>query len=265
VADLERLIQAIDAAEQSAYGSDSDSDLQTDRALSIDFYHGRNVEPAPEGRSQVSDRTVFETIQWIVPSLCRIFANGDDIVEFQPFGPEDEEPAKQESDYLNYLVTQKNPWPIIFLTWVMDALVGKNGYCLPYIEEKITTELDTYERQSAESLTLLLQDENLQVVEHTQVPDPKNPEPVLDQMGQPVVDPMTGQPAMQPRMLHTVTIKRVKPKKKLCFKVIPPERTKTDIDTESFLLENCNYFEYWDIVTISYLRWLGFDVDDDIA
>jgi hypothetical protein len=265
VADLERLIQAIDAAEQSAYGSDSDSDLQTERALAIDFYHGRNVEPAPEGRSQVSDRTVFETIQWIVPSLCRIFANGDDIVEFQPFGPEDEEPAKQESDYLNYLVTQKNPWPIIFLTWVMDALVGKNGYCLPYIEEKITTELDTYERQSAESLTLLLQDENLQVVEHTQVPDPKNPEPVLDQMGQPVVDPMTGQPAMQPRMLHTVTIKRVKPKKKLCFKVIPPERTKTDIDTESFLLENCNYFEYWDIVTISYLRSLGFDVDDDIA
>jgi hypothetical protein len=265
VADLERLIQAIDAAEQSAYGSESDSDLQTDRALAIDFYHGRNVEPAPDGRSQVSDRTVFETIQWIVPSLCRIFASGDDIVEFQPFGPEDEEPAKQESDYLNYLVTQKNPWPIIFLTWAMDALTLKNGYCFPYVEEKLTTELETYERQSEEALALLLQDEGTEVVEHSSEPDPQNMVPVTDQMGQPVVDPMTGQPAMQPRILHTVTIRKTKPKKKLCFKVIPPERTKTDIDTESFLLENANYFEYWDIVTISYLRSLGFDVADDIA
>jgi hypothetical protein len=266
MADLERLIQAIDAAEQSAYGSESDSDLQTDRALAIDFYHGRNVEPAPDGRSQVSDRTVFETVQWIVPSLCRIFASGDDVVEFQPFGPEDEEPAKQEGDYLNYLVTQKNPWPIIFLTWAMDALTSKNGYCLPYIEEKLTTELETYERQSKESVQLLLQDEGAEIVEHSEEPDPKNPEPVIDPMtGQPVIDPATGQPAMQPRILHTVTIKKTKPKKKLCFKVIPPERTKTDIDTESFLLESASYFEYWDIVTISYLRSLGFDVDDDIA
>lgn len=261
---IERLVQAIDAAEQSAYGSDSDSDLQTDRAIAIDAYHGRNIEPAPEGRSQVTDRTVFETIQWIVPSLMRIFASGDNVVEFQPFGPEDEEPAKQESDYLNYLVTQKTPWPVVFLTWVMDALMGKNGYCLPYIEEKLTTELETYERQSEESLALLLQDD-VEVVEHSAEPDPKNPVPVTDVTGQPIVDPMTGQPMMQPRTLHTVTIKRVKPKKKLTFKVLPPERTKTDIDTESFLLETANYFEYWDIVTISYLRSLGFDVADDVA
>jgi hypothetical protein len=268
VADLERLIQAIDAAEQSAYGSESDSDLQTDRALAIEMYHGRNIEPAPEGRSQVNDRTVFETIHWILPSLCRIFANGDNVVEFDPIGEDDEEAAQQESDYLNYLVTQKSPWPIIFLTWAMDALTSKNGYCLPYVEEKLTTELETYERQSEESLSLLLQDEGLQVVEHSEEPDLKAPpQPVIDPMtGQPAVDPMTGQPVMQPpRMLHTVTIKRVKPKKKLCFKVIPPERTKTDIDTESFLLETASYFEYWEIVTISHLRALGFDVEDDIA
>lgn len=276
MADLERLIQAIDAAEQSAYGSESDSDLQTDRALAIEFYHGRNVEPAPEGRSQVSDRTVFETVHWILPSLCRIFANGGDIVEFQPFGPEDEEPSKQEGEYLNYLVTQKNPWPVIFLTWAMDALVSKNGYCLPYVEEKITTELETYERQSKESLALLLQDEGVEIVQHSGELDPKNQEPVTDEMGQPipVMDPMgqpvvdqNGQPQMQmqPRTLHTVTIKRTKPKKKLCFKVIPPERTKTDINTESFMLETSNYFEYWEIVTLSHLRSLGFDVDDDIA
>lgn len=268
MADLERLIQAIDAAEQSAYGSDTDSDLQRDRAYAIQYYHGQNVEPAPEGRSQISDRTVFETIQWIIPSLSRIFANGDDIVEFQPFGPEDEEAAKQESDYLNYLVTQKNPWPVIFNTWAMDALLLKNGYCEPYMEERILTEVETYERQSDEALAFLLQDDGVEVIAHESVPDEKaQPEPMVDPMtGQPVVDPATGQPVMQPpRMLHTVTIRKNKPRKKLCFKVIPPERTKIDIDTETFSLEHSNYFEYWEIVTISHLRALGFDVPDDVG
>ncbi len=263
--DLDRLIQAIDAAEQSSYGSDSDSDLQTDRALAIDYYHGRNVEPAPDGRSQVVDRTVFETIQWILPSLCRIFANGDDIVQLQPFGPEDEEPAKQESDYLNYIVTQKNPWFRIFLTWAHDALLSKNGYCLAYMEEKLQTETESYERQSDESLALLLKDEGTEVVEYEAVQDDTQQVPVTNELGQPVVDPQTGQPAMQPRVLHTVTIRRTQPIKKLCFKVLPPERTKVDINTNSFTLEDCDYFEYWDIVTLSHLRSLGFDVEDELA
>jgi hypothetical protein len=268
VADLERLIQAIDAAEQAAYGSDSDSDLQSDRAFAIDLYHGRNVEPAPEGRSQVVDRTVFETVQWILPSLCRIFANGDSIVEFQPFGPEDEQSAQQESDYLNYLVTQKNPWFNIFLTWAHDALVSKNGYCMAYVEEKLHTELETYERQSDEALALLMQDEGVEVVSGSSEPDLKTPpEPVMDPITQqPAIDPMTGQPIMQPpRMLHTVTLRKTKPSKKLCFKVLPPERTKVDSNTDSFSLEHATYFEFWDIVTLSDLRAMGFDADDDLA
>ena len=266
MADLERLIQAIDAAEQSAYGSDNDSDLQVDRAVAIEMYHGKNIEPAPEGRSQVTDRTVFETIHWMMPSLSRIFANGDDIVEFQPFGPEDEEAAKQESDYLNYLVTQKNPWPVIFNTWAMDALLSKNGYCEPYMEKKIQTETETYERLSDQSLALLLQDGDAEVVEHTAETDQKQLEPAIDPTtGQPQIDPLTMQPVMQPRLLHTVTIRKTKPKKKLCFKVIPPERTKCDINLETFMLADANYFEYWDDVTISYLRSIGFDVEDDIS
>lgn len=262
MADLERLIQAIDAAEQSAYGSDTDSDLQVDRALAIDMYHGKNIEPAPEGRSQVTDRTVFETVHWIMPSLTRIFANGDQIIEFQPFGREDEKGAKQEGEHLNYLVTQKNPWPVIFNTWAMDALLSKNGYCEPYIESKVQTELETYERLSAPSLALLLQDD-VEVVEHSAEPDPKQLEPVTDEMGQPMLDPM-GQPMTQPRVLHTVTIRKTKPRRKLCFKVIPPERTKCDINLETFMLADANYFEYWDDVTVSHLRAVGFDVPDDI-
>jgi hypothetical protein len=138
------LIAAIDAAEQSSYNSEGDTTLSTDRAFAIDQYLGKNLEPAPDGRSQVIDRSVFETIQWILPSLCRIFANGDDVVELPPIGPEDEQAAKQEGQYLNWVVLQKNNWFETFITWATDAMLTKNGYCLAYSEERTSTDVDQY-------------------------------------------------------------------------------------------------------------------------
>lgn len=273
--DLDNLIAAIDAAEETAYGGEGDSQLQMDRALALDYYNGVNVEPAPEGRSQITDRTVYETIQWILPSLCRIFANGSNVVEFTPIGREDEQAAQQESDYLNYIVTQKNPWFLTFLTWAQDALQTKNAYCMAYYEEVLKTEEERYEGQSDESMALILQGDGVEVLEREDYPSPDGAqEPVIDPTtGQPAVqivgmDPMgqpITQPVMQPRMLHNLTIVRAKPQKKLCFKVLPPERCKVSEATPSFSLEECDYFEYFDYPTISSLRAMGFEVPDDIA
>ncbi len=234
-----KLNAAIDAAEQTALGSNKSADLPRERALAIDAYGGKNIEPAPEGRSQVVDWTVFETIQWILPSLTRIFAGGDNIVEFAPEGPEDEEGAAQESDFLNYLVTQKNNWFLTVLTWFQDALLTKNAYCLAFMEEIIKTETETYVGQTEEGLALLLQDE-VEVIEGQNYPGPEGP-------------------------LYDVTVRRQKPTKRLQFKVLPPERVLVGEDTPDFTTENCNYFEYWESIPVSDLRAQGFDVPDDIS
>jgi hypothetical protein len=105
VPDFERLINAIDDAEEHSYGSDTNGELGQQRAKAIDYYLGK-MPPGPDGRSSVVDRSVYETIQWQRPSLSRIFANGDNVVELPPVGPEDEEGAKQEGEYLNYLLLQ---------------------------------------------------------------------------------------------------------------------------------------------------------------
>src|SRR5687767_12250068 len=130
--DLDKLLAAIDAAEENAYGSDTDGGLASDRALAIDLYLGANVDPAPTGRSQVTDRAVFETIQWIKPSLCRIYANGSDLVSIPPIGPEDEEAAKQEGEYINHVIQEQNPWFELFDTWSTDALLTRNAYFFAY-------------------------------------------------------------------------------------------------------------------------------------
>ena len=264
--DIDKLNAAIDAYESQSYGSENDEgELSRQRSLSLDAYSGKNIEPAPEGRSQVVDWTVFETIQWILPSLTRIFASGDDIIEFEPLGQEDEEAAEQESEYLNYLVTQRNNWFLTVLTWCQDALLTKNAYCMVHMEEKLSPETEAYDGQSGEQIQLLLSDEGTELVAAEQKIDEQNPEPVIDpQTGQPAIGP-DGQPMMQPRILFDVEIKRVKAKKKLTFTVLPPEKVKVGEDTRDFTLDDCNYFEYAESTTISDLRKLGFDIDDDIA
>ena len=271
--DNELLIAAIDAAEQNSYSSEGDSQLATDRAFAINMYLGKNLEPAPEGRSQVVDRSVFETIQWILPSLVDIYANGDDVIEIAPVSEEDEPGAKQESQYLNHLILQKNEWFVTFITWAMDALQCKNGYCLAYSEERKNTDVDVYKRQTEQGVALLMSDKEQQVEVLEQYPDPDyvpQPQPVMDPMtGQPAIDPATGQPVMgppaPPPMLFDVQTTRVQAERKVCIKVLPPERCKVSYRTPSFSLSaDCPYFEYYEYKTVSELRADGFDLPDEM-
>ena len=263
--DNEALIAAIDSAEQSSYSSEGDTLLSNDRAYAIEMYAGKNLEPAPEGRSQVIDRSVFETIQWILPSLCRIFANGDDVVEIAPIGPEDEAQAKQESQYLNHVILQKNNWFETFITWATDAMLVKNGYALAYNEERTNGDIDRYERQTEQGVLMLQQDKDVAVEVLNQYPDPDYVEPPPQQ----VMDPMTGQPVLMPPppapMLYDVQVTQTAKERKTCIKVLPPERCKVSYRTPSFrLTQECPYFEYYDYKTLSDLRAEGFDVPDEI-
>lgn len=247
MADLDKLIAAIDAAEENAYGSDTDGGLAQDRALLIDLYLGANTDPAPTGRSQVVDRSVFETIQWILPSLCRIYAGGSDLVTIPPLGPDDEEGAKQEAEYLNHVIQNTNPWFELFNTWSTDALLTRNAYFLAYLDKTRDVEVERYERQTAEGVALLMQDKDVEVLSSRQYPSD-----TLDPMG-------------QPEMLLDLEVRRVKESRKLCIKVLPPERVKVSQYTPSYRLNDCDYFEFYESSTLSKLRAQGFDIPDDIA
>src|SRR6185437_12535192 len=248
------LINAIFEASQSGYGSETWGDLANQRALAIDYYVGRNITPAPDGRSQVIDRTVYETIQWILPSLTRIFANGDDVVAIVPQGPEDEPQADQEGQYLNYLITQKNPWYEIFTTAAKDALLSKAAYLYACRDQRENVEVAKYERQTAEGVALLKQDSENQILSLTQYPDDQSP------IAQ---DPQTGQPLPAP-ILFDVQVRRVKKENAYRIRALPPERCIVSEKCFETQLTESPYFEFFDFVTLSELRQEGFDVPDDL-
>lgn len=263
------LIAAIDDSDNRSYGSNLSNltaALSAERALNIDLYLGKNVDPAPDGQSNVIDRTVFETVQWILPSLCRIFASGDDVVALPPLNPGDIEQAKQESAYLNWLVTTKHPWFDLFLEWATDALLTKNAYFLVYRDRRRSVEIEKYEGQTKDGIALLLHDPSCQLVSVNQYPAPDlPPDPVLDGQGRPILD-ANGQPMMTPSMLYDVVIRRVGDEKDLVIRTLPPERVKVDQRAFSWRIDDrCNYFEYWEETTLSELREQGFDIPTDIA
>lgn len=264
--DFDRLLNAIDAAEASSYGSDSEGELSAQRSRAISRYLGdSSLYPAPEGTSAVVSRDTFDTINWIIPSLTRIFTSSEDICVFEPSEPNDEQQADQESAYTSYVIQRLNPWFQITHDWFMDALMTKNAYCMAYWDTSKQVEKEKYERQSPESLAKLLEDTTLELVESDEYPDPDYVEPPPQQ----AIDPMTGQPVMvpppPPPMVYDVVVRKTRQEGYVKICVLPPERVKVGHRTSSFQLADCDYFEYWEMRTISYLRAMGLDVPDEIA
>ena len=275
----EKLLAAIDAFSTSAYNANSSDKLADDRALAIERYLGKNIEPAPEGRSQIRDRSVFETVEWIKPSLLRIFCGSDEVAQFDPVGPEDEPLAEQESQYINYVITTKNPWHQIANDWFTDALLLKNGYAYAYWDKTVATETEEYENLTDDGLALMLQDKTIKVVAHSQRPDDEKAQQLQLQWQQATQQyqqvamqaaqqgqqpPAPPQPPPQP-FLHDIKIQRINERGQVKICVLPPEHCLIDINTPDYTLQDCNYFEWFQDRTIGQLRAAGFEVDDDVA
>ena len=187
--DLAKLRRAIDNEAQDALGDSNDS-LNQERAIALNYYLGRPLGNEIEGRSAIVSHDVMDTIEWQKPALMRIFAGGDQIVKFEPRGPEDVEGAEQESDYINFVLTQKNDWFTICYDWITDALLTRNAYAHAYWDENITTTLEAYQGLTDDQLSFILKDiesGKVQVIAHSAYPSGAP---------QQVMDPMSGQPLM---------------------------------------------------------------------
>ena len=280
MADTDRLLNAIEQAEAESYGSGSDGtdgQLSDDRSAAIDAYFGRNTFPAPSGNSQVISRDLFDTVEWILPSLTRIFAGSDEVVKVDPVGPDDVQQAEQEGLYLNHIVTQQNRWEQVFHDWAWDALVTKNAYCMAYWDDSKEVEYERYERQTEDALAMLMDEEGIEVLEHSAEVDEKETqeqqqafEQAMAQWQQMAMQVPPGQqtppPPQQPQpvVLHAIKIRRTRDNGRACLRVLPPERCLVHQSTPDYTLESCDFFEFWEETSISRLRAMGFDVDDDI-
>lgn len=170
----ETTLKAILAAESAgALGSAQASDLSRQRSLAMDYYQGEMDDmPAPAGRSRAVSTDVADTVDGIMPSLMDIFTAGDEVARFDPVGPEDEAAAAQETDYVNHVFYQENPGFAVLHAMIKDALIQKNGIVKFWWEEAKRETRETYMSLTADAYALLLADETVEIIEHSQRPDP---------------------------------------------------------------------------------------------
>ena len=141
--------------------------ISQQREKAMEYYYGLPFGNEVEGRSQFIDSTVQDTIEWIKPSLMRVFASGDEMVKFNPHGPEDVAMAEQASDYVNYVFTKDNSgWEILY-SWFTDALLSKNGIVKVWWDEYSESQREEYHGLDEIAFTALLSDDDVEVVEHT--------------------------------------------------------------------------------------------------
>ena len=154
-------------------------EISRQREAAMEYYYGQPFGNEVEGRSQFVDSTVQDTIEWMKPSLMRVFASGDEMVKFTPHGPEDVKMAEQATDYVNYVFTKDNPgWEILY-SWFTDALLSKNGIVKVWWEEYVESEREEYTRLNEMELAALLSNPDVEVTEHTEYDDMENGVPAM--------------------------------------------------------------------------------------
>jgi len=161
----QELLTKINAEITDSLGYDGEISEQREKAQ--EYYYALPFGNEVEGRSQYVDSTVQDTIEWIKPSLMRIFGSGDEFVKFTPHGPEDVDAAAQATDYVNYVFSKdNNGWEIMY-SWFHDALLQKNGIVKVWWDEYEEPQREEYQNLSDMEFGYLITDENVEVLEHT--------------------------------------------------------------------------------------------------
>lgn len=148
------------AAEKAdALAAISAARLAEERADAMDYYLGNMKKdmPAQEGRSRAVSTDVADTVEGLMPHLMDIFAGSDEVVRFEPVGPEDEAAAAQETDYVNHVFMQQNPGFMILYSFIKDALLSKVGVVKVWWEEREEESRETYYDLTEDQFALLAQ------------------------------------------------------------------------------------------------------------
>ena len=241
------IIARVEAEENIAYGV-NDSALSNDRAAAIDYYLGQPFGNEEEGRSQVVSYDVQDTIEAALPQLLKVFVAGDKVVQFDPKGPEDQEAAEQETDYINHIVMEKNEGFKTFYVWFKDALLSKNGYVKVYAEEEEEIEEYEYQGLTDAQLQMLASDENTEVLEHTAYADPSvNMDVVYQQAAMNGVDPMS---VMQ-LMLHDVKLKVTEKKTEINIENVAPENMMVSVEVSGPNLQDARFVQHREVMQLS--------------
>lgn len=213
----------------------TDDVIEGQRQEALKYYLGE-MNPAPKGRSQVVSTDVADSIEWIMPEVMKAFTQNNEVVTFDPNGPDDIRQAEIESRFVYDTLMKKNKGFLTLHTLFKDALMQKNGFVKCYYERTNEVLMESYENITTPELLMLASQPDVEI---------------------------TGQTTeIQNNIeVHSVNVKRSK--EYGCVKVIPvaPENIRIYARHNSVDLSHCRFIQELTYVSRSDLVKQGFDRD----
>lgn len=246
--DDERLKSLLSQEIHSALTYD-DTELSQRRAKALEYYRGTMSDtPAMTGRSSVVSMDVADTIGWMLPGIIRVFTASDRMAIYEPEKPQDEEFAKQATDYVNFVFNKDNPGYRIMWDATHDSLLLGNGVVKHWWDDKEECEYTEHSGLTEEQIAILQSDQDVEIVAQ------KEGEPQIVMMPAP-----TGQMMEVPLTTYDVKVKRVTRSGRLKVECIEPEDFL--LDRVATCIEDARFCAHRQDVTRSDLIEMGFDRD----
>jgi len=221
-----------------------------DRAEATEYYLGESPQGQSSMQSEYVSTDVRDSVLFMLPSIMRTFFGTNKIVEFVPRNAEDIPLATQQTDYINYIIQQKNPGFKVMYDVFKDALIRKTGFVKAYWDDSISASTHEYTDMTPEGYQVLMMDPDVEIVKES-----------AQMQSMTIINPETGEEVTQESPTsYDLTIRRVKSKDQVCIESIPPEEVL--ISRYARDLHSSPYVAHRMIKTVSDLVAMGYDKEE---
>ena len=231
--DEPELVKIIQGHVDDGIGSES-GELSKTRQSLLDRYMGELYGNEKEGQSKVITREVFETVEWAMPAVMKVFSGASKFVTFEPEGPEDELAAEQETEAVNDIYNKHNNGYVTTATIVKSALINPNSYVKVYRDETEIVATENYKNVADGELAQIYGDTELEIISAD-----------VNELG-----------------LYDLEVKRTEKRGRNKVVPLPEDEVVVDSNWNQLSLVGCPFVCHMPDKTHSELLLMGYDADD---
>jgi hypothetical protein len=247
--------------EEAGSRSYQDGTLSPIRTESQAYYDREHVGifAKEEGASGVVTSEFQDVVEGIMPGLMEVFTGGDQVVEFTPEEPGQEQWVEEASDYVSHCVMQKNNGFQVLYGFIKDAIMARLGAAQVDLEDEDYTKTTEAKGLTQDAIDLVVAEAEKRGAELEMELMPDGPAPGAEMPMPEGMDPASAI-VQAPVQTFSGTITVTQRRQKVVVDSIAPEDalftpTSRDID-------KCSLVGYRKRTTASELVKLGLTLEE---
>ena len=135
---------------------DYEGEIAKKRARNLDYYNGQLYGDEVEGQSKAVTTDVSDVVEWMLPSLIRIFTQSKLIAHFDYTNPQFEQEAEEKTQLANHAFMKENNGLLTLYNMFKDALLQYTGVVKVSWEEAKNPKTTEYEGMNEAEYQALL-------------------------------------------------------------------------------------------------------------